>query len=428
MVRFLIAGILIVLAGTTPGWAQSLAGTYVLSRPGTTLTLVIQHGPQGRLSGSLASTTGARYSLQGVVQGGVARGRFSSGQGGSFFEARLQGANLVLSLIEPGPTGQPDYSRVRRLSFIRQAGPATGRASGGLGTGQPAPPSPGPSPAPAQGPPGQPGPARGEIGHAQWGFAFRPPPGWRHRQTLQAVLLGHHAIAGLIAVFPHLAANWQELQASMLQGLSEQGVTLRLSGPLRRLGTNALVGEYQGVVQGAPARGRGIGTLSPYGGGAIIVAVTTPDKYGGQLAGAAQQIARSLRYFRVRAGHLVKHFSGYWWRYSGSAALSRSNIIHLAPDGTYRDKREGSASVHLKDQYGNPRSTYLGGSVRRGRGRWMVRGNKYQGVILVKRANGSAFTINYRVKRSRPQKFGSYYFNGSLYHWVTLKQLKSMGY
>ncbi len=422
----ILTALLITLSGAALAQGQDLAGVYRLSRPGTVLTLVIKTDAQGRLSGSLSSTTGARFTLSGVVQQGVGTGRFTGQGGGSFFRAQRRGELLRLSLMEPDAQGKPDPRRARHLVLTRQNAPAppaaapapTARPFTGLPdkpTGQP----------PAA---GRPAPATGELGHPQWGFAFRPPGRWQHRMLPRGVLLGHGSIAGAIIVLPHTAASLQEVQAEMLKGINQGNTRMSLVGPLRRLGSNALEGDYQGFWEGQPARGRGIGTFSPYSGGAMIVAVTTPEKFGRRLSDAARAIARGLRYFKVDVADLVKHFAGYWWRYSGTSALSHETLIYLGPDGTFRDRHEDAANLANRDRAGNVTSQYLGQSQGKGRGRWTVRGTKEQGVILVRRADGSSMEIAYRVKPSRPQKYGAYYFNGRLYHWVTPKQLRDIGY
>jgi hypothetical protein len=268
----------------------------------------------------------------------------------------------------------------------------------------------------------------GEVGDASWGFNFKPPKGWKFRKDHNGAILGHDTIAGMILVFPHNMRNRQQLVEQMKEGLFEEGVSLNLSSKLRRRGSDSLFGGYAGTVQGQRAKGHGIGTLSPHGGGAYILAVTTPERFGKEITVAAEAIANGIRYFKVDNSDLVRHFAGYWWYYSGTSAISHEGIIYLAPDGSYRDRREDSADVSNLNQYGDVTSQYLGNSQGRTRGRWTVRGTKSEGVISVTRTDGSSFDIDYKVKRSRNQKFGEYYFNGKIYRWVTEKQLRAMGY
>jgi len=420
-----------------PVAAQNLAGKYQLSSQGTSLTLELFLDGQGNLTGSLSSSTGMRYRVEGVMQDGVGVGMVTDGQSGSYFEAHPQGNELMLALIEPDANSMPDYNNVQQLLFTRQGAASLPGSGSGFGASSPPafgsqPPSTAPAfqPAPSQGlqaPPGS-GKSAGEVSDPQWGYGFNLPAGWKWQKSGEGALLGHDTIAGLIVVFPHTAGSYQEVQSWMREGLQEEGVMLSPSGPIKQLGSNAMGGDYQGLWEGQQARARGIGTWSPNGGGAIIIAVSTPEKFSPQLSKPAEDIARSMRYFKVDVSTMTKHFAGYWWYYSGTSSISHERIIYLGPDGTYSEKGEDAANVGNYDQYGNMNNQYLGNYQDRTQGRWTVRGNKNTGVIAVTRANGSSFEIGYQVKSSNNQKYGDYYFNGKLYHWITEKDLASMGY
>ncbi len=75
--------------------------------------------------GTLSSTTGTRYQLEGEVQQDVAMGICYDQQSGSFFEAYFQGNQLIFSLIEPDENNMPDYSRSRQLIFSRSGSQTT---------------------------------------------------------------------------------------------------------------------------------------------------------------------------------------------------------------------------------------------------------------------------------------------------------------
>lgn len=261
-----------------------------------------------------------------------------------------------------------------------------------------------------------------------FGFFMTPPAGWKHQKNADSIVLGSDTVPGLIYVSPHQHASAAALQGDMASGITEEGVSMSLTGQVTQLGQGVLATEYSGVFSGEQARGYAIGTLSPHGGGAYIFAVTTPQMFGEQHREAARAIARSLRYVKSDAAAMMKHFAGYWWYYTGTSAISHERLIHLGPDGTFRQRGEDAADVSNYDQYGNVTSQYLGNQGSRDAGRWTVRGDKYRGVIVITRANGSSFNIEYQVKPSNNQKFGSYFFNGQEYHWVTEEQLKTMGY
>lgn len=138
--RMLVA-LLAVLALTGTAIAQSLSGSYVLRAPnGTVLTLILQDN-QGRVTGTITSTTGATLKLEGQSSGSEAEGTITDAQGTARFYLVLEAERLSLSVTELGANGQPDESTTQDLDFTRQASVTTARP--------PAPTSPAPSNVPS---------------------------------------------------------------------------------------------------------------------------------------------------------------------------------------------------------------------------------------------------------------------------------------
>ncbi|RMI25490.1 MAG: hypothetical protein D6681_01460 [Calditrichaeota bacterium] len=102
-----------------PQPSNSYTGTYTLNSQGVVLTLVLQQDAQGNVLGSLTSTTGGQFRVEGTLQDGAAVGTCYDQQGGVYFEAHLQGNQLLFTMIEPGANGMPDYTRSRQLVFVR---------------------------------------------------------------------------------------------------------------------------------------------------------------------------------------------------------------------------------------------------------------------------------------------------------------------
>ncbi|UCF20418.1 MAG: hypothetical protein JSU87_03150, partial [Gemmatimonadota bacterium] len=165
-------------------------------------------------------------------------------------------------------------------------------------------------------------------------------------------------------------------------------------------------GEYSGNVQGEQARARGFGTLSPYGGGAYVVAVTTPEKYGSELQGAAEALVSSLRYVRVDNSALIQNFTATWI-YISDRGASLMNLI-LSPDGSFEWIGETSFV------YETPTDVTQGYSKDPGsRGRWTVRGSMDEGVIILTLENGEQREVAYRTESAG--RYNRYLFDGYAY-------------
>jgi hypothetical protein len=111
---------LVFLVGLVFG--QVYKGTYARTAAGVTLTLVLDQDAAGKITGSLSSTAGVRYSLRGTIEEGIATGTIEGSAGQSSFEAEFEGATLVFTLMEVDPNGQ---ATSQSLEFTRAPAAAT---------------------------------------------------------------------------------------------------------------------------------------------------------------------------------------------------------------------------------------------------------------------------------------------------------------
>jgi hypothetical protein len=134
----LALGACVALLSPVPGTAQDYTGTYtVANQQGGTVTLALQQGAGGALTGSMTGN-GTQFRVEGMVEEGVAMGAITSGDGGVYFEASLEGNALTLILIEVGAGNAPDYSKTRTLLLQRTGSGAPAPGAGGanpLGAG-----------------------------------------------------------------------------------------------------------------------------------------------------------------------------------------------------------------------------------------------------------------------------------------------------
>jgi hypothetical protein len=243
-----------------------------------------------------------------------------------------------------------------------------------------------------------------------WGYSFTPPAGWKMKMDSNGALLGHDTIAGMIIVFPHSAASMAELRTQMLQGLNEQAFQLGVAGEPKPLGKNALAAECQGYASGQEVRGRTIGALSPYGGGAIVIAISTPQGYGRDLAAAAEKIVQSMQFPKTDAAAVARVLAGSW------SAVSSQSQFTLSPDGRFSEYSESTSSGNFRDQYGNDTGNWGTGSANQGAGTWSARGTREKGSILFVYSSGKRASYEYRVHVENGKVYwNEYYFGGILY-------------
>ena len=250
------------------------------------------------------------------------------------------------------------------------------------------------------------------IHDSNWPFTFQPPAGWKCQHAANGAVLGHDRIAGLILVLPHSLTNLAQVQSQLRTGLTEPGVTLTLDGELTPLGDAALLGNYHGTMNGTPVVARGIGTASANGGGAYIVAVTTPEQFGEELRRAAETLAGSVTVPKADPADVARQFVGRWM----SIGKYSQATLSIYADGTYSTGSESTYSGQFRDSGGNDTGHWGVMGQSQQRGRWTARGTREQGMFQLVSPAGESSTVDYRVHVENGHTYwNEYYIGGKLY-------------
>jgi hypothetical protein len=406
--------------------SAGFAGQYEIRSGDAKITLTLQESAEGNIVGDLVGATGILYRLEGTLQEGAAVGTCYTDEGTAYFEARLEGDLLRLDLIELGEDEQPDYGKMTSLELQR-----VGRAQVPFEEqGAPAPLEKRSAP-PGGGKTSKPSkeriaPTNGdEIGEPSWGFAFRPPDGWVERHDRNGVIMGHNTIGGMILVYPHREKSLEALRESMANRIEEEKMSFTLKGALDVSGSNRLRGTYTGTYEDQPAQALGVATLSPYGGGAVIIAITSPDQDARDLFAAADAVAAAMSYSEVQRSAADEFLAKTYYSYSGSSTStslsSTERWLNLCTDGTFSWKKESSTSVNRDaGTYGDDGE--LRGSTLyqgKGEGTWTAEGDESSGTLILTYHNGEVVRMRYEVS-TNPHDCGGYgcavKFDGRLYH------------
>ena len=255
---------------------------------------------------------------------------------------------------------------------------------------------------------------QGEVGSYALGFKFGLPSGWVSQVNNEMVLLGHNTIPGLILVIPHQATTMSQMRAEMEQGLQDAGTYLVPSGTIQLSESGYLIADYSGYLDGANASAKGLGVLFKTGGGAYIIAASTPEKYSKSLVDAAKLIATKIHAITQNVNNnagsssdLMNHFVGKW----RTATKNTATDVYLYPNGVYSDNYESAYSGG-----GSNNASWGVANQNNGSGKWSVSGNFDQGTLITISADGSRSVVEYKVHIENGRKFYTeYYFNGTLY-------------
>lgn len=427
---FTLFGI-VVFAGAA--FSQDFKGTYTLTSGATKLTLVLNQGAGGQVTGTLSSSTGAVFQLNGKIEEDIVMGTCQGQAGTSQFEASFEGSLLIFTLMETGQSGEVTS---RSLEFARAGGGANPSDALGL---PPAPPraaapraggaaprvaAPQPArPAPFTAPP----PAGGNVVNVpELGVAFAVPPGWNGQKQGEAVYLTSTSYKGFIVITRHAYNSLQEMAQEAGQGIVDQSTNTRLMpvSQFQPFKTNGMVAEFSGTAQGQQARTFAVGLIGPQGGGVTIMAATEAASYSSDYSDAVLAVAGSLSFLPGGASggapmagpqggggggssELVGYFSGEWYSFTSGSTIYGSGgterTMTLCPNGDFRDSSEFGASG--AGEWGVA-------SAQGGGGRWTVQGNKTEGVLIVTYNNGQSKRMTYQ---HNPEKGKVYYFDGVMF-------------
>jgi len=175
------------------------------------------------------------------------------------------------------------------------------------------------------------------------------------------------------------------------EGMQEEGVQLMPTVQAQEFpaGRNrAMAGELAGVAQdGARIRARAIAVASPFGDAAVVLGITTEEKYSG-LKPRVESLAASFQFSQPQAAPTLEAIAGQYYYISSSSYGSSERYINMCSDGRFGSQSGTYSTGGAGTAYGE------GGQSAQ----WTAEGDENQGVIIVSYPNGN--TERYEYQRS----------------------------
>ncbi|HUU14600.1 MAG TPA: hypothetical protein VM182_12985, partial [Terriglobia bacterium] len=228
--------------------------------------------------------------------------------------------------------------------------------------------------------------------HEPWGVSFVVPQAWKVVDRKQVLLLASDTEPGLMIVRFMRRTNIQSMAEGYQEGLQEEGLQLMPTAQLQEFSAGSsrgLAGELAGVAQdGARIRARVIGIPTPFGDGALVVGLTTEEKYAG-LKPRVDALGASLSFTQPQAPPVLEFLAGQYFYISSSSFGSSERYINLCSDGRYSESQNIYSSGDAGTAYGEG-----GGSAR-----WTAEGNETQGMVSVTYPNGKTSQFGYSRSR-----------------------------
>ncbi len=279
------------------------------------------------------------------------------------------------------------------LGRVGGAQPARGSASGGglAGLTQ-APRGPSGGASRRSGAAGGPPPSGGgsRRNYEPWGLSFAVPPGWKVGERQGFLLMGSDTEAGLIIIRLARRTTLEQLVQEYGEGMQEEGLQLMPTMQAQEFpaGQNrAVAGELAGTAQdGAQIRARTIAVASPFGDAAVVLGMTTEEKYAG-LKPRVESIASSFSFTQPQAPPILEAIAGQWFYISTSSFGSSERYLNLCSDGRFSE----NSSIYSSGSAGTAYGERGGGTAQ-----WYAEGDANQGTVTVTHPNGETSQFQYR--------------------------------
>ncbi len=213
----------------------------------------------------------------------------------------------------------------------------------------------------------------GRVELEQLGVAFSVPDQWRGQFGDAAIILGGLQEPGLILLVQHEYSSLEEIEREARTGISEEEISLRLTEPMERVGSDMVGGRMSGTVSGHPAQVYVIARLNPYGEGVTVMAMTDEVNYSPRYEALAREIAESLVFSEVKAAPVAQQATAqlmntrltFLESYSSGAAggYSTRRSIDLCPDMRFQMRGSTSLSVDTGGAFGSAHGSGQGSGI-----------------------------------------------------------------
>ncbi len=255
------------------------------------------------------------------------------------------------------------------------------------------------------------------INYEQLGISFTIPEGWIGQEVNDAYLIASQTKPGFIMLSVQEYSSQEIMLSEMQAGYQEGfGTSLRPAGDVEVIDQNTLGAEYNGMLEGQPAKAYVTGTINDYGQDVYIMAATTAELYTEEYKQLALMLEKSLTFVQVKPAAATQDWKTllsntkltYMDSYSSnsytsggvSGGYSSKTVFDLCSRGYFN--YYGSNNVSL----GSDVSSGYSGSRGQGSGQWEVVGN----TLRLKFNNGEIWEYELTMQDGKTFLNGNRYF------------------
>ena len=199
----------------------------------------------------------------------------------------------------------------------------------------------------------------------EYGVSFEIPNGWNAQVEGDYIFMGHTRIPGLIVIFENTAKTPEELKKNALQGIVDEGVSLKPEGDFT-IHENKVEGYYSGLFQGTQVKAYAVGLISRVGSGFTALVLTETSKFSSVHEEEMDKLVSSVRFSEIQGTYSTEQWKGWLagrqlrYLYSsggsdyggGYSGTSQDTQIDLCSDGTFLYYSSSSSSFDGSGGFG----------------------------------------------------------------------------
>ena len=189
----------------------------------------------------------------------------------------------------------------------------------------------------------------GKVNYEKVGIAFDIPNGWMGQEREGMLILGSQSLEGFILITSH-SYSLEELKKEAQRGINEgNGSQLQLSQPITPLATNAIAGNFDGMMEWQSAKAYVIGVENPYQGpGVSITAIALSPVFSTEHQNVCNQIYKSLEFTKVDRSQELREWRN--WLANARLTYMDSNYSSGYSEGSISTGYSSKTQIDLCQQ------------------------------------------------------------------------------
>jgi hypothetical protein len=146
-----------------------------------------------------------------------------------------------------------------------------------------------------------------EIKAIKQGVILHLPQDTTYKKFSAGYIFGHLVLNGLIMMLYHNKNSLSDLKTEMYTGFfDDSGFNIQVDGKIMEISDQMVLANYTGIAENVPSSGFGIGLLSPFQGGVVIVAIAAKESFSEEHKDFVEDLIRGVEFIEPQLTDLAQ--------------------------------------------------------------------------------------------------------------------------